>query len=264
MKNFFTLYSPLEQFQIVPIINLALRFLGIDCSVTNESVILIIVFLILFIVFVLLLKKDGSFSIIPGKIQSILEFIYTSIGSVSNENIQKLGSKNPAAFVFPILAAVFFYVLSLNLIGLVPYSFTLTSHLVVTLALSISLFIGLIIIGIKVKGKDFVKMFFPGGTSIILSLLLVPVEILSFIFKPISLGVRLFANMMAGHTLLKVIGGFIMKFIAAGSFFFLLMFIPTCILVPLFGLELGVAFIQTLVIITLLAIYIQSKIGDDH
>jgi len=259
MLNFFVLYSPLEQFQIVPIINLTLRTLGVDYSVTNETIILALISIFISSLIVLISKKDGSFGLIPGRLQSIFEAIYNAVGATVNDNIKKGG-----AYVFPIISVIFIYVLSLNLIGLAPYSFTLTSHLLISLALSISVFIGLIIIGIQVKGKDFVKIFLPGGTSFVLSLLLIPVEILSFVFKPISLGVRLFANMMAGHTLLKVIGGFIVKFIAAGFIGFLAMYIPLLILVPLFGLELGVAVIQTVVIVTLLVIYFQDNTGDDH
>ncbi len=259
MFNFIALYSPLEQFQIIPLINLALKFFGVDYTVTNEVFVLALVFLFMFSIFVILLKKDGSYALIPGKIQAVFEEVYNYVASILKDNVKKKPSQ-----AFSILVSIFFFVLCLNLVGLIPYSFTLTSHLIVTLAISVSIFIGLIIIGVMVKGKDFVKLFLPGGTSFVLSLLLVPVEILSFIFKPISLAVRLFANMMAGHTLLKVIAGFILKIIGLTIYGFLIMYIPVCILVPLFGMELGVAFIQTVVVVTLISLYIEDKMGDNH
>ncbi len=259
MTTFILLNSPLEQFQIVPILNLACKMLGIDYTFTNETAIIALVFGFSTLLLIIMFGARKTLVLIPGKIQGFFENIYKMVGSTVNDN-----TKNGGSYIFPIALVIFLYILSLNLVGLIPYSFTLTSHLIVTLALSLSLFFGLIIIGCAVKGPDFAKIFLPGGTSFILSLLLVPVEILSFIFKPISLAVRLFANMMAGHTLLKVIAGFILKVIAGGMFGILFMYIPVCILVPLFGLELGVAFIQTVVFVTLILIYFNDKTGDDH
>jgi F-type H+-transporting ATPase subunit a len=109
---------------------------------------------------------------------------------------------------FPFIFSLFMFVLLANLIGLIPYSFTITSHLIVTFALALMVFVGVNVICIKEHGFHMVSVFLPSGTSLGLALLLVPIELVSYIFKPISLGVRLFANMMAGHTLLKVIAGF--------------------------------------------------------
>jgi len=121
--------------------------------------------------------------------------------------IDNIGKKK-GGFFFPLIFSLFFFILSLNTIGLIPYSFTLTSHLIVTFALSLFLFIGLNIICIQIHGLEFFSLFLPQGTSFFLALLLVPIELISYFFKPISLSIRLFANMMAGHTLLKVIVGF--------------------------------------------------------
>ena len=134
----------------------------------------------------------------------IFESVFKLILSMISDNI----SSREGVKFFPIVFAIFSYVLFLNLIGLIPYSFTLTSHIVVTFALALFIFIAINIICIKLHGLEFFSLFLPGGTSFVLALLLVPIEVISFVFKPISLSIRLFANMMAGHTLLKVIAGF--------------------------------------------------------
>jgi ATP synthase subunit 6 len=143
----------------------------------------------------------------------------------------------------------------------VPYSFTLTSHLIVTFALSLFVFIGINIICIRLHGLEFFSLFLPSGTSVVLSLLLVPIELISYIFKPISLSIRLFANMMAGHTLLKVIAGFAWTLMGCTGVLFVIHYVPLLILIPLFGLELGVALIQAFVFSILTCIYLNDAIS---
>jgi len=125
---------------------------------------------------------------------------------VSNMLFENVGEKS--SFFFPYVVSLFIFLLTSNVIGLVPYSFTLTSHLIITFTISFFSFIGINIICVKEHGKNILSLFFPAGSSLLLALLLIPIEIVSYIFRPISLSVRLFANMMAGHTLLKVIAGF--------------------------------------------------------
>jgi ATP synthase subunit 6 len=149
----------------------------------------------------------------------------------------------------------------LNLIGLVPYSFTLTSHLIVTFALALFMFIGIKIICVRIHCLEFFSLFLPGGPAFVLAILLVPIGLSSFIFKPISLSIRLFANMMAGHTLLKVIAGFAWSLSGTTGILFLLHYIPMLILIPLFGLELGVALIQAFVFSILTCIYLNDSIN---
>lgn len=133
----------------------------------------------------------------------LVETLYEFTSQLLFDNINKDGEK-----YFPFISVVFTFVLFSNLIGLIPYSFTATSHLIVTFSLSLSIFIGINIICIQTHRFHMLSLFIPPNTSFGLALLLVPIELLSYIFKPISLGVRLFANLMAGHTLLKVIVGF--------------------------------------------------------
>jgi ATP synthase subunit 6 len=257
MKNtiinmFFT--SPLEQFVIYPIIPLRVGI--IDISITNGLVISLLIILAT-IVFALSLVSGNSFKIIPNYWQSIVEILYKATlglvtGSISDERGQKF---------FPLICTIFFLIMSINLIGLVPYSFTLTSHLIVTFAIALSVFIGINMICAKEHGIKAFALFLPPGTPVVLALLLVPIEIISYVFKPVSLSIRLFANMMAGHTLLKVIAGFAFTLLGASGILFLLHYVPLMILIPLMGLELAVAIIQSYVFTILICIYLNDAIN---
>jgi len=255
MLNKIFVSSPLEQFQVIPIISL--QYGIFDFSITNETVILIIIFFLTMSLIFSLVKEDNTFYIIPSKWQVVIEGVYKLILSLVVDNIR---DKRGQLF-FPLVFSIFLFILSLNLIGLVPYSFTLTSHLIVTLALSLAVFIGINIICIRIHGMKFFSLFLPPGTSIVLALLLVPIELISYVFKPVSLSIRLFANMMAGHTLLKVIAGFACTLMANSCILFLLHYVPLLILIPLFGLELGVALIQSFVFSILICIYLNDSIN---
>jgi len=194
-------FSPLEQFQII---NIAKINVGVfDFSITNTALFLVIGLGSFLFVSYSILSKTGNFYIIPGRIQGVIESIYIIIYGLLNDNVGTSGKA-----YFPYIFTIFTFVLTLNIIGLVPYSFTVTSHLIVTFSLALATFIGINIICARKHGKNMFSLFLPSGSSIFLALLLVPIEIVSYIFRPISLSVRLFANMMAGHTLLKVIVGF--------------------------------------------------------
>ena len=158
------------------------------------------------------------------------------------DSINKEGEK-----YFPFISTLFSFILFSNLIGLVPYNFTITSHLLITFTLSLSVFIGITLIGVQKHEYELLSLFIPANTSFFLALLLVPIEFFSYIFKPISLGIRLFANLMAGHTLLKVIVGFSWSMVLAENFLILAHIIPLIILIIFMGLELGVALIQAYV-----------------
>jgi len=252
--NIFT--SPLEQFQVLPIFSFYFGFF--DFSITNETIILLLILFFSLVLFLSLFKvNDNSYFIVPNRWQSLVEIIYKLILSLVNDNIKD--KKNQ--FFFPLVFSIFFLLLSINLIGLIPYSFTLTSHLIVTLSLSLAIFIGINIICIRTHGINFFSLFLPSGTSVPLALLLVPIELISYIFKPVSLSIRLFANMMAGHTLLKVIAGFAFTLMGNFGILFLLHYVPLFILIPLYGLELGVALIQSFVYSVLICIYLNDSIN---
>ena len=256
------LFSPLEQFSILPLINI-FRGNFIYFSVTNETLILFLLlfFSAVFFKSLLFFSKDNTLSAVPTHWQALIELNYNLILSLILENIK---DKKAQAF-FPLISTLFSFILLLNLIGLVPYSFTLTSHLILTFLLSVSIFFGINVLAVKKHGIKFFALFLPTGTSVALAFLLTPIEVISYIFKPISLGIRLFANMMAGHTLLKVIAGFCATLATSGSFFLVLLhFVPLLILVPLFALELGVALIQAFVFSILICIYLQDSLYSSH
>ena len=256
MKNITLFSSPLEQFEILPLVSFYLG--GLDFSITNEAVILFLIFFFsLTFIRSVVKQSDSSLYVIPNRWQIIIGIIYQMILSMISDNI----SGKKGRLFFPLVFSVFFYVANLNLIGLVPYSFTLTSHLIVTFALAIAIFLGINIICVRIHGLEFFSLFFPAGTSLVLGLLLVPIEVISYVFRPISLGIRLFANMMAGHTLLKVIAGFAWSLMGCTGILFLMHYVPLLILLPLFGLELAVGLIQAFVFSVLTCIYLNDAVN---
>jgi len=253
-NNFF--FSPLEQFEILPAFSFYLG--GLDFSITNETIILVVIFFLTFTLFYSCLKQsDSTLFVVPHRWQVLVEIIYKMVLSIIVDNIDA----KKGQYFFPLVFSIFFFITFVNIIGLVPYSFTLTSHLIVTFALSLALFIGINIICVRLHGLEFFSLFFPSGTSVVLALLLVPIELISYVFKPISLSIRLFANMMAGHTLLKVIAGFAWSLMGCTGVLFLIHYVPLLILIPLFGLELGVGLIQAFVFSVLTCIYLNDAVN---
>jgi ATP synthase subunit 6 len=185
--------------------------------------------------------------------------VYETVSQLVYDNLNFEGEK-----YLPYIFTLFTFILFNNLIGLLPYSFTVTSHLIVTFTLSLSIFIGVIIVGCQRHKLKMLSIFLPANTSVFLALLLVPIELISYIFKPISLGVRLFANLMAGHTLLKVIVGFSWSLLMLEELFSIVHIIPLFILILLVGLELGVALIQAYVFIVLTCIYLNDSVNLSH
>jgi ATP synthase subunit 6 len=245
------LYSALEQFQVIPI----LPILTYKISITNQIITIIFMFCFFFLGIFLIENNHLGF-LVPGRFQAMIEILY----SISLNLIYENAGQNGVKF-FPFILITCIFIFLSNLIGLVPYSFSVTSHLIVTLFLALSLFIGIVIVIVQTHGLKSLSLFLPKGTSLFLSFLLVPIEIVSFIFKPLSLGVRLFANIMAGHTLLKVIGGFSWSIIIGGGLLLLLHFLPLFILVLLIGLELIVGLIQTYVFLILVCIYFREGLN---
>ena len=253
------LYTPLEQFQIILLFSI--KLFCFDFSITN----LVLVNFLVLLIFMLIVSsfssnenylKEINFVFIPSTWQILVETLYETSSQLLFDNVNKDGEK-----FFPFISVIFTFVLFSNLIGLVPYSFTTTSHLIVTFTLSFSIFIGINIICVQKHKFHMLSFFIPANTSFGLALLLVPIELISYIFRPISLGVRLFANLMAGHTLLKVIVGFSWSMLLLEDFLAVLHILPLLILVLLMGLELGVALIQAYVFTVLTCIYLNDAIN---
>jgi F-type H+-transporting ATPase subunit a len=245
-------FSPLDQFKIAPLISIVVA--GIDLSFTNLLLAsLLAVFTIQSYVFFIKDIKTNSFFVVPSGWQNLLEKLYALVTQLLSDIITTGSEK-----YLPFLIDIFMFILTNNLIGLVPYSFTTTSYFTLTFFMSFTIFIGMTIIGFQKHGLDFFSLFLPANTTFFLALILVPIEFISYIAKPISLGTRLFINLMAGHTLLKVIVGFSWSMLLVENITAIVFVIPLLVLVILMGLELAVALIQAYVFVTLTCIYLND------
>jgi F-type H+-transporting ATPase subunit a len=207
---------------------------------------------ILILLFTFIGLKNSA--IIPSRGQSLVEISYEFIANMIGDNIGKSGMK-----YFSFIFSLFMFILLGNLLGMLPYSFTWTSHIIVTFSISFFIFIAVTMIAIAKHGLlKFLKFFAPAGVPKAMLILLVPIEVISYLSRPISLSVRLFANMMAGHTLLKVIGGFV--FILGANSFIIGGALPVAFLVALTGLEIVIAFLQAYVFAILTCLYINDAI----
>ena len=159
---------------------------------------------------------------------------------------------------FPFIFSLFMFVLFCNMLGMLPYSFTVTSHIIVTFALAVIIFIGVTIIGFINHWVGYLKLFIPSGVPVFLLPLIVIIEIISYLSRPVSLSVRLFANMMAGHTMLKVFGGFVISLGIIGGW------LPLSFTVALTGLEILIAFLQAYVFAILTCIYLNDALNLNH
>ncbi len=241
--------SPLSQFEIKKII--PIEAFGYDISFTNSSLAMLITVSLMILFMYLGIK---NLSIIPSKSQSALESTYEFIANMIGDNIGKEGMK-----YFSFIFTLFLFILIGNLLGMFPYSFTWTSHIIVTFAIAFFIFIGVTLIAIYKHGLiKFMAFFAPAGVPKPMLILLIPIEIISYLSRPVSLSVRLFANMMAGHTLLKVIGGFV--FVLGANSFIVGGALPLAFLVALTGLEIVIAFLQAYVFAILTCLYINDAI----
>ena len=192
--------NPMTQFEVYRI-GPEIKVGAFDISFTNASLFMVISSLAILIIFNLGSKKN---SILPNKIQLLAELSYSFVSKMISDTA---GSKAKPYFSF--IFSLFMFVLFCNMFGMIPYTFTVTSHIIVTFILAAFIFIGVTVIGFIKHGFGYLKLFVPSGVPIVLLPLIVVIEIISYLSRPISLSVRLFANMMAGHTMMKVFGGFV-------------------------------------------------------
>ena len=239
--------NPIEQFEIKPLINIELGSHNI--SFTNSSLMMV---LVVVVATLFLTASVRSRSLIPGRWQSLAELLYEFVSGLLRDNV---GSEGRA--YFPFIFTLFVFVLFGNILGLLPYSFTFTSHIIVTFAMAAVVFVGVTIIGFARHGLHFLRMFFPHGVPVFIAPVLVPVEIISYFSRPISLAVRLFANMTAGHIILTVLGGFV---VTLGGMFVLPGLIPFAFLSAVTLLEIGIALLQAYVFTVLSCIYLHDAI----
>ena len=235
--------NPIEQFEIKTLVPLNLG--GVDASLTNAGAFMVLT--VLSITAFLVIGMRGR-ALVPGRWQSMAELSYEFIAGLLRDNVGSEGRK-----YFPFVFSLFMFIFFANLLGLMPYAFTFTSHIIVTFVLAMIVFIGVTVIGFARHGTHFFTFFVPSGVPSVVLILMVPIEIISYLSRPISLSVRLFANMTAGHILMKVFAGFIIPLGILGI-------APFVVDVALVGFELLVAFLQAYVFAVLTCLYLNDAI----
>ena len=248
MKNYFI--SPLEQFEIT--IFQPLNFFGLlDFSFTNTSVYLI---LSTIVAFIFLYSGVRKATLIPSRWQSVVELIYQFILGMIKQQVGPAGIR-----YFPFIFLIFIFILFSNLLGLLPFGFTTTGHIIITFTLALSINLGLVFLGFYRHGLLFLKLFVPQEAPAALLPLIVVIEVVSYLLRTFSLSIRLFANMMAGHTLLNILSSFIIAFANTNFWFFAIM--PFVLVFAVVCLEFGIAFLQAYVFTILVCIYLNDSIN---
>lgn len=246
--------DPIHQFQIHPIIPLHIG--GYDVSFTNSSLFMVVTIVL---ASAFLYWSTASRALIPGRLQSVSEMAYEFVGNMLRDAAGKQGMQ-----FFPLVFSLFMFVLVANLIGLFPYFFTVTSHIIVTFTLAILVIGTVIVYGFAKHGFGFLKLFVPHGVPGYLLPLVVAIEVISFVSRPVSLSVRLFANMLAGHITLKVFSGFVVSLSALGAVGIAGSVLPLAMAVALSALELLVAFLQAYVFAVLTCMYLNDALHPSH
>ena len=236
--------NPLAQFEVHTLVPIEIG--GVDASLTNAGLFMVLAMAAV-TVFVVLGMRHRA--VVPGRWQSMAELSYEFIAGMIRDNVGSEGRK-----YFPFIFSLFMFILFGNLLGLIPYSFTFTSHIAVTFALALMVFIFVTVVGLVRHKLHFFSYFFPAGVPIWLAPILVPIEIVSYLSRVVSLSIRLFANMMAGHTMMKVFAGFIIPLGIIGGW------APLAVDVALTGFELLVACLQAYVFTVLTCIYLHDAI----
>ena len=235
--------SPLKQFEIKTIAPIEVG--GVDVSFTNSSLFMAIVIIAITLFLVLGMRKRA---LVPGRWQSMAELSYEFIAGLVRDNVGTAGRP-----YFPFVFTLFMFILFANSIGLIPYTFTVTSHIIVTFALAAVVFLGVTVVAIVRHRMKFFSYFLPPGVPVYMAPLLIPIELLSYLARPVTLSLRLFANMMAGHTMLKVFAGFVVVLGLAGI-------APLLVLIAIYMLELIVAVLQAFVFTILTCLYLHDAI----
>lgn len=238
----------MEQFEIKRIVPLEL--FGQDASFTNSSLFMVLALILVTLFFLYAMRNR---SLVPGRLQSVAELSYEFVANMVRENVGTEGMK-----YFPFVFSLFIFILALNMLGMIPGTFTVTSHIVVTFALAALVFLVVTGIGFARHGLGYLQLFVPHGVPIWLMPIIVPIEVISYLIRPVSLSVRLFANMMAGHTMLKVFAGFAVSlpFVAKAA--------PVLFTVAFTGLEFVVAFLQAFIFSVLTCIYLNDAVNMHH
>lgn len=239
------MHSPLEQFEIHPIIDL--NIFGVDVSFTNSSLFMVIAFALI-CVFVFFSVRN--IAVIPGRMQAAAEMFYNMVHDMV------IGTSGSAGKKFiPFIMSLFAFILVANLLGMIPYSFTVTSHLAVTFSLAAFIFIGVTLLGIFLHGTKFFQLFLPSGTPILMAPLIIFIELFAYLARPISLSVRLAANMTAGHIILKILASMVIMSSVV------LKVLPFALLTVLTGFEFFIAILQAYIFAILTCVYLNDALN---
>jgi F-type H+-transporting ATPase subunit a len=241
---------PLDQFKIEPIIPIHIG--GIDASFTNSALFMVITIALASVV---VIWGSRGRALVPSRWQSLAEISYEFIAGMIDDNVGHEGRD-----YFPFIFTLFMFIFFGNLLGLIPYGYTFTSQIIVTFAMAAVVFIGVTIIGIAKHGWHFLSFFVPPGVPVVLLLLLVPIELLSYVIRPFTLSIRLFANMMAGHTMLAIFAGFVAPLLLAAGAIKAFAVVPLGVDILLIFLELLVAALQAYVFTILTCLYLRDAI----
>jgi len=243
--------DPLHQFQINPILQIVIA--GYDVSFTNSAFFMVVA---VALIYALLVFGMSGRALVPGRLQSLAEIFYEFVANMVRDN-----AGHDARPYFPFVFAIFMFVLFGNLVGMIPFTFTFTSHIIVTFTLAATVFVFVTVLALMKHGLHFFSFFMPHGAPLALAPILIPIEVISYLMRPVSLSIRLFANMMAGHTMLKVFAGFTVMMISGlGAVGFLAGLVPLAINIALTGFEFLVAFLQAYVFSILTCLYIRDAL----
>ena len=250
-QNFSFINSPLEQFEVTNLIGINAPIFGyLNISLTNLGLYSI---LVLFLIIVLHYAGNNEVKLVPSKWSIVLESLYASIHSMVREQLGK-------EVYLPFIYSIFFFILIANLTGNIPYSFTITTSIIVSIGFSFTILIAVTILGLSIHKLHFFSYFVPSGCPLALVPLLVLIESVSYLARALSLGIRLFANMCAGHTLMKILSTFLYKLFLSGPVVAVLTLIPFTVFLAICGLELAVSLIQAYVFTLLTISYIKDAI----
>jgi F-type H+-transporting ATPase subunit a len=245
--------DPIHQFQITKLFTIG-HIGGQEIALTNSSA-----YMFLAVAVISLLMLGAGRQLVPGRLQSVAEISYEFVASMLRSSAGSEGMK-----FFPLVFSLFMFICVSNLVGIIPYTFTVSSHLIVTVALALLVFFIVLFYGLYKNGLKFFKLFVPSGVPVFVMPIVVPIEVISFLLKPISHSVRLFANMLAGHIALKVFASFIGMLGALGFIGWLGAVLPLGLTIALTALELLVAFLQAYVFAILTCIYLNDAIHPGH
>ena len=245
--------DPIHQFQIQKIATLG-HIGGHEIAFTNSTA-----YMLVAVAGIAALMLGTGRSMVPGRMQSLAEISYEFVADMLRSSAGTAGMK-----FMPLVFSLFMFILAVNMIGIIPYTFTVTSHIIITISLAMTVFLTVLIYGFWKNGLKFFKVFAPSGIPIYILPLIILIEVISFISRPISHSVRLFANMLAGHITLKVFAGFVTMLGSLGALGWIGATLPLTLTVGLTALELLVAFLQAYVFTILTCIYLNDAIHPGH